>query len=265
MVPGFVEVSHPLECCAIDIVQYPKSEQGRRYALVFIDHFSKFLAATPLKSLTTQKICKKLEELMVLGTPERLITDNARTFTSQQFKEFCLRRGIQLVHSSPYHPQGNSTVERAIRTLSLSLAKKCEDDPLNWPDKLRETIDAYQRTVHTATGCTPLSLVLESDERKLGPVRERLKEIQESRQDKASQKAGVPHELAVGDEVFIKNHSRKQLEGGKLNPTWCGPCRVVDVYPFSLRVLRPDGLKVKASRTDVRRRKALGGFVLSGE
>jgi transposase InsO family protein len=48
------------------------------------------------------------------GPPEGLLTDNGSQFVSRFLRVVCKKWGVKLIHSSPYHPQGNF-VERANR------------------------------------------------------------------------------------------------------------------------------------------------------
>jgi transposase InsO family protein len=53
------------------------------------------------------------------GWPQTLLTDNARTFTT--LREPLAQRGVQLIHSRPYHPQTCGKVERFHYTERLYL------------------------------------------------------------------------------------------------------------------------------------------------
>lgn len=43
----------------------------------------------------------------MFGYPNTLVIDNGPPFQGQLFKEYCMRRGIQLIHAPPYHPPSN--------------------------------------------------------------------------------------------------------------------------------------------------------------
>ena len=43
----------------------------------------------------------------IFGFPRKLITDNAQDFKSNSMVEFHNKYNIELVHSTPYYPQGN--------------------------------------------------------------------------------------------------------------------------------------------------------------
>ena len=59
-----------------------------------------------------------LDKLFVLcGMPNYIHSDNAKSFLSGTVKDYLLKRGIASSKSSPYHPTGNSQVERYIGIL----------------------------------------------------------------------------------------------------------------------------------------------------
>jgi hypothetical protein len=71
------------------------------------------------------------------------------------FKQY----GIVIVISSPYHPQGNASVERAHQTLSNSIRRACGKDSKKWPLYVHAGLLAMRCTVCRMTGYTPYFLL----------------------------------------------------------------------------------------------------------
>ena len=66
--------------------------------------------------------CHLLEEDFAhFGYPHTLVTDNAPTFTSEEFQEFLRERGILYVRGAPYHPATNGQADRLVQTSVISV------------------------------------------------------------------------------------------------------------------------------------------------
>lgn len=57
----------------------------------------------------------------VHGIPHQLITDNATSFSSKEFKNFAHLWDFQHVTSSPNYPRSNGLAERGVRSENISL------------------------------------------------------------------------------------------------------------------------------------------------
>ena len=82
----------------------------------------------------TSTIIKCLEQLFTLcGVPSCLLSENARTFTSSEFKMYLLERLTASNHSTVYHPTANSQVERynGVIWRAIRLVLKLSEWPIN--------------------------------------------------------------------------------------------------------------------------------------
>ena len=96
-----------------------------------------------------------LEETFAhFGYPHSLVTDNASTFTSGEFQEWCKDRGIVHLAGAPYHPATNGATERLVQTFKQAIRKS------NLPCKspLQEFLMQYRRTP-LAGGYSPSKLL----------------------------------------------------------------------------------------------------------
>ena len=57
------------------------------------------------------------------GTPDKIISDNARYFVSEEFEEFMMQWSIQHVMLSPRFPHGNAHAEKAVHIVKQIYAK----------------------------------------------------------------------------------------------------------------------------------------------
>ena len=94
-----------------------ESHDGFRYAVGFIDSYSRFRAVYPMKS--KDEVMTKLQQFIVdVGKPKVLGSDGALEFRSKQFKDVCRNNGIRQEFSAPYTPEENGKVERAWGTVT---------------------------------------------------------------------------------------------------------------------------------------------------
>ena len=103
---------------ALDIVHVdilgpvtPVSVDNHRYAILFVDSFSKYSKVYFMK--TRDECLQYFQELCAdLGTPQTLVSDGAKEFSSTQFSRFCRENKVRLENSAPYTPKENGKVER---------------------------------------------------------------------------------------------------------------------------------------------------------
>ncbi len=120
-------VDQPMERVSIDITEMGSGAIGLKYVLIVRDHFSRFVNLYPMSTRTAESVIRKLDMVVeAYGAPRLLLADNAREFCSEKLKAWCRENGISLVHSTPYHPQGNSVSERMHKTVKAVLTTLCK-------------------------------------------------------------------------------------------------------------------------------------------
>ena len=100
--------------------------QGNQH-LVIVDYRGVCTFEYQLSNLQSSIGIEALKSVFCdVGVPNKLITDNARYFTSEEFSEFMMKWNIIHVMSSPRYPQGDSHAEKAIQIVK-SIYEKCHD------------------------------------------------------------------------------------------------------------------------------------------
>lgn len=113
---------------------------------------SKYPCVLPTSSLSTKSTTDLLEvEFEHFGFPHTIVTDNATTFTSGEFQEWC---GIIHLTGAPYHPATNGAAERLVQTFKQALRKSS----LPVKHALQEFLMQYRRTP-LASGYSPSELL----------------------------------------------------------------------------------------------------------
>ena len=81
--------------------------------LIIVDAHSKWLDIYPVSSTNSQTTIDMLRvSFSNQGLPEMIVSDNAASFTSAQFAEFCDKNGI-------HHPASNGLAERAVQSFNV--------------------------------------------------------------------------------------------------------------------------------------------------
>ena len=123
--------------------------------LVIVDAYSKYPCIHTTSSTSSSATIDLLEEDFAhFGYPHTLVTDNATTFTSEEFQEWCQSRGIVHLTGAPYHPATNGAAERLVQSFKSALKKS------SLPPKkaLLQFLIQYRRTP-TASGYSPSELL----------------------------------------------------------------------------------------------------------
>ncbi|XP_017417482.1 uncharacterized protein LOC108328172 [Vigna angularis] len=116
----------PFAQWGMDIVgPFPIGRAQKKFLLVAVDYFTKWVEAEPLATITAaqvQKFCWKL--ICRFGLPRTIITDNGRQFIDRKLTEFFDGLGIRHVTSSLEHPQTNGQVEAMNKTVVAELKRR---------------------------------------------------------------------------------------------------------------------------------------------
>lgn len=122
--------------------------------LVMVDMFTRYAWAVPTKDQTAQTTVRALwtDVVQTFGCPLRFHSDRGPNFESELVQEFCQLYGTAKSRTTSYHPAGNGRVERVNQTLLNMLRTLEQEKQDRWPDFLPELMQAYNNTVHSATG-----------------------------------------------------------------------------------------------------------------
>ncbi|CAH2227658.1 jg15356 [Pararge aegeria aegeria] len=95
------------------------------------------------------------------GIPHTLVSDNATSFTSVEFKDFCKRNGIEHVLSPVYHPASNGQAESFVKIVKRGLKgiilEGCNKRSLH--GKINKFLFDYRNSKHSTTDQSPAELV----------------------------------------------------------------------------------------------------------
>ncbi|KAL0445196.1 UNVERIFIED_CONTAM: hypothetical protein Slati_2242300 [Sesamum latifolium] len=92
----------------------------RKFLLVAIDYFTKWVEAEPLARITEGEVMKFIWKNIVchFGVPREIVTDNGRQFQGRRIQEWCQELHIKQRFTTVAHPQSNGQVEVTNRILN---------------------------------------------------------------------------------------------------------------------------------------------------
>ena len=128
--------------------------------MIVVDSYTKWLEVFRMSQITSQATITRLKRLFSsYGLPEQIVTDNATTFTSEEFQTFVKQNGILHTTSAPGHPATNGLAERYVQTFKAGM-KKLAKANLDFEDKVSLFLSQYRTTPNTTTGQSPADLFL---------------------------------------------------------------------------------------------------------
>ena len=131
----------------------PPTQQGNKFILVFIDHFTKWPVIILAPVVTAEHFVRYFHDYWItqFGCPSRLLTDGGPQFVADISREFCNKYNISKTVSTAYHPQSNGVAEAFMKVLSHSLAILTQYRAANWDLYCSTIAFAYRTTIHPGT------------------------------------------------------------------------------------------------------------------
>jgi transposase InsO family protein len=228
---------------------FVKTKAGNTQLFLIIDAFTKFILLYPVKSTKSKLAIKCLQDMIkVFGVLRRIICDHGRSFTSEEFREFCDHIQTKIHFNAVATPRGNGQVERYNRTVLDSLATMGADlDDDCWDENVHNVQLGLNGTLNRAVGVSPSEALmgfrvvsgglLEPEDRTPLDVTEICaRMVAHTERYQASQKnlfdhpRSTPRLYQEGDLVLIRISSTPATGSSqKLLPKWRGPFRVAKV------------------------------------
>ena len=226
----------------VDIVGPLPASDGFRYLFTIIDRSTRWPEATPMTDESASSCAAALLSSWIsrFGLPEHITSDRGGAFISGLWTSLSNLLGIQLHHTTAYHPQSNGMVERCHRTLKAALMTRCSTPDwayqLPWVLLGMRTIpkEGLQTSAAEMVYGQPLIVPGEffpqlpsttsCQSAELQSARWSARQFTPCHPTRHSQKDSyIPDELLTSDNVFV----RQDLVKPPLSPPYKGPYQVL--------------------------------------
>ncbi|CAN1224940.1 Transposon Tf2-9 polyprotein [Linum perenne] len=268
---------------------FPEAVGKRKYIIVAVDYFTKWVEAEALASITAYQVQKFVLKNIItrFSLPLGFVCDHGTQFDCTAFLDFCQEFKIMVRLASVAYPQANGQTEAINKLILRGLKKRVDDAKGKWVDELPNILWAHRTSYKTATDETPYTLVYGTEavlpvEVNLPSLRiqhfnhdhndtglhHNLDLIEERREDAAIRLVAEKEQLARRYNAHLRPHQLEEggwvvrkvfrpiPQQGKLNANWEGPYKVRDVVgPSTFKLERPNGEPIHKTWNSMHLRK----------
>ena len=189
-----VKASSPGEIYGIDVAEI----HGRSH-IVCVNYFTCCIFERELQSLHSTDVIEALKSMFCdVGAPDKIISNNARYFTSKEFEDFTMRWSIHHIISSPRFPHGNAHAEKAVHVVK-QIYMKADDVKLALLLLKRKPITNHRNVFQEP----PAKLFYGRQLKAHLPVKPKPAVIQNFDED-ATSEVPIPSKYSIGDEIWVK-------------------------------------------------------------
>lgn len=147
-IQNFPEIKERFSVIHVDIIGPLPVSNNFTYALTCIDRFTRWMEVIPLTDIKAETVALAFYSGWIsrFGVPKDVVTDKGKQFVSDLFTQMMKLFGIQLNHTTTYHPQSKGMIERFNKTLKQAL--KCRNS-INWTMTLPSVLLGLRSTIHS--------------------------------------------------------------------------------------------------------------------
>ena len=153
-------VLYPMELVHLDFLTLGGKADGNRSVniLIVTDYFTKYAQPYVTSKQTAVVAAQTLWEIFLVhyGWPEKILTDQRRSFKNNLIRELCELAQVKKLCTSPHHPETNGQCECFNATLINMLGTLPTYAKKNWQEWFTTLTHAYNCTVSSVTGFSPI-------------------------------------------------------------------------------------------------------------
>ena len=137
------------------------TSEKHKYIVLVVCAFTGWCECFPVKTQDSTVIAQILyaEIFCRYGAPDVIVSDRGKCFLSKLVSALCELFQVTRHHTSSFHPQTNSTVERVNSSLTQAIRSYCNVEQTDWHKQLPAIMMAFRNAQSATTGFTPYELV----------------------------------------------------------------------------------------------------------
>ncbi|KAL2893862.1 Pro-Pol polyprotein [Bienertia sinuspersici] len=195
---------------------FPRAPGGKRWLIVGIDYFSKWIEAESLVQITRKEVRKFIWQniMTCYSLLVCLVFDHGKQFDNDDIKEFLSQYHVKFASSAVCHPQSNGLAEAANKKILNSLLKRLEDKKGKRLFELHNTLWSLKTTRRESTWQTPFCMVYGTEA--LMPIEAGSTSLRVQRYHGAENDRVLAERLDVLEEVREQAALRMQAYLGKV-------------------------------------------------
>ncbi|XP_059053034.1 uncharacterized protein K02A2.6-like, partial [Achroia grisella] len=177
------------------------------YAGPFQDAYSKWPEVKIVNDLSSATLIRELRYIFAeQGLPDSIVSDNGRSFISEEFQKYLKSCGIRQILVPPYHPSSNGQAERTVQTVKNKLRKRTSEP---WHVRLPNLLYGLRATPNSVNEKTPAELL---NNRRFRTQFDYLNPLSYKTDRKLSanennEKLKV-RSFEIGESVYVRNYSK---------------------------------------------------------
>jgi hypothetical protein len=161
-----IRSTKPFQLLGMDIVGPLKcSKNGFKYILVCVDHFTSWVEAAPMKSMTAKEVVEVFFKIIISrhSCPQKVMTDQGRQLVGNVLKEMCEIFNIEKIDITAHHQQANGKTEKFIKFLTDSISIPLKKDQSNWDELIDNVLFTYRVSLNRTLRDSPFFLIYGRD------------------------------------------------------------------------------------------------------
>ena len=172
-----------------------------------VDAYSKWPIVDIKNSTATAGVVESLRSVFATyGLPKMIVSDNAMSFMSTEFQEFCSKNGVKHITGPPFNPKNNGQAEIMVKVLKQKLATM-KHKQITLQHKIANFLMSYRNAPHVTTGERPCMLMFNRSLRtRFDIMRPSLKDIVQTSQAKSPKNQLNLRHFDVGQSVVVRDY-----------------------------------------------------------